>query len=82
MLFEQARDDVKANDFIYVAMNMYWENLDFELPALPEGMKWHLFANTNNSSPEDNYSPGTEPLLSEQQHFSVDAHSVVILVGR
>jgi len=82
MLSGQSKDDMKADNFIYVAMNMYWEALNFELPALPEGMKWSLFANTNNLSPEDNYSPGTEPLLSEQQHFSIDAHSVVILVGR
>jgi isoamylase len=76
------RDDTDADDFIYVAMNMYWENLDFQLPGLPEGMKWYQFANTSRPSPEDNSSPGSEPLLSEQQQVLVAAHSVVILVGR
>ncbi len=38
---------------IYVAMNMHWEDLDFEPPAPPTGMEWHVVANTAMPSPDD-----------------------------
>jgi glycogen operon protein len=31
---------------IYAALNMHWESHTFELPAPPDGVRWHLFANT------------------------------------
>jgi isoamylase len=71
-----------VDDYIYVAMNMYWEALDFELPLLPERTKWHLFADTSAPSPEDVYRPGNEPLLHEQEHVMVGERTVVILVGK
>jgi isoamylase len=77
-----ARGGSTSDDFIYVAMNMHWETLPFELPGLPVGLKWHVFANTSVPSPEDVHDPGQEPLLTEQQCFLVGARSVAILVGR
>ena len=43
MLNGQYADD---DDFIYVAMNMHWEMHGFELPQLPAGLSWRVFANT------------------------------------
>jgi isoamylase len=70
------------DDFLYVAMNMYWEALPFELPRLPDGIRWRVFANTGMPSPEDVFEPGKEPELTEQAGFLVGGRSVVILVGR
>jgi glycogen operon protein len=77
-----AKGGEASDDFIYVAMNMYWEALPFELPCLPEGTKWHVFANTGMPSPEDAFEPGTETELSDQACCLVGGRSVVILVGR
>jgi isoamylase len=67
---------------IYVAMNMHWEAGAFELPKLPHGMIWHVFANTDAQSPQDIWQPGKEVRLADQSSFLVGPRSVVILVGK
>jgi isoamylase len=63
-------------------MNMYWEALPFELPRLPDGFRWHVFANTGMPSPEDAFDPDSEPELADQAGGIVGGRSVMILVGR
>jgi isoamylase len=70
------------DDDIYVGLNMHWESHMFELPRLRGNAKWHVFANTSMSTPEDIYSPGEEKLLENQLHFLIGARSMFILVGR
>jgi glycogen operon protein len=70
------------DDFIYVAMNMYWDALPLELPQLPEGTRWHVFANTGMPSPQDAFEPGSEPELEDQGSCIAGGRSVLILVGR
>jgi isoamylase len=77
-----ARGGTANDDFVYVAMNMHWEALPFELPRLPLGTQWHVFANTGMASPEDVSEPGREPSLADQQSIIAGARSVIILVGR
>jgi isoamylase len=79
---KHAKQGWDVDDYIYVATNMYWDALPFEIPGLPEGMKWHVFANTSAPSPEDIWEPGSEPPLEDQQHFLVGGRSVVILAGK
>ena len=79
---QHAKGGTVSDDYIYVATNTYWEGLLFELPAPPEGMRWHVFANTGMPSPEDIYEPGQEPVLENQRHFLLGPRSTVILVGR
>ena len=71
-----------ADDFIYMALNMHWDAHHFELPRLPEGMQWYVFANTGVESPADVWEPGHEPRLDDQAGFLVGSRSVVIIVGR
>src|SRR5688572_18846094 len=77
-----AKEGLAVDDYIYVALNMYWEPLSFELPALPSGLNWRLFANTGALSPGDSWEPGTEPVLENQHNFLVGDRSVLILVGK
>ena len=71
-----------ADDFIYVAMNMHWEMHGFELPMLPKGIAWHVFANTGMDAPEDIYEPGEEPTIDNQHEVLVGARSIIILIGK
>jgi glycogen operon protein len=71
-----------ADDFIYVAMNMHWEMHGFELPQLPDGLAWHVFANTGMPSPADICAPGEEPLIESQHEVLVGPRSIMILVGK
>ena len=70
------------DNYIYVAMNMHYQAMWFELPALPSGLQWHIFANTGVKSPDDCWEPGSEPLLDNQKEMLMGDRSVVILVGK
>ena len=74
--------DGVPDDFIYVAMNMHWDMHGFELPQLPEGMAWHVFANTEMAAPDDICEPGEEPIIENQGEVLVGGRSIMILVGK
>jgi glycogen operon protein len=78
---KHARGGTLHDNTVYIAMNMYWEPLDFELPGLPAEQRWHVFANTGALAPDDCYEPGSEPAL-DQQHIPVGGRSVLILVSK
>lgn len=71
----------EKDNYVYVAMNMYWQDLRFELPALPAGYKWFRFANTAAESPHDISEIGAELEMPSQRYMMVSARSVVILLG-
>ena len=66
-------------------MNMHWEALPFELPQLPAGVRWHIFANTSVplfarrmlTQPGQGAGPS-----KTQQSFLSGGRSVAILVGK
>ncbi len=71
-----------VDDVLFVAMNMYWETLEYDLPTPPEGIRWCVFANTAEHPPADICRPGQEQPLSDQGKLHLGERSVVILVGR
>ncbi len=79
---EHANGGAGMDDMIYVGMNMHWEDHRFDIPALPEGQHWHVFANTSEHVPQDVFAPGTEPVIDAQDHIWIGARSLIILVGR
>ena len=79
---QYAKTDGVPDDFIYVAMNMHWEMHGFELPQLPEGMNWYVFANTGMEPPYDIAELGEEPLTENQHEILVGPRSIMILVGK
>jgi glycogen operon protein len=76
-----ARGGTEVDDYLYVAMNMHWEAHGFELPELPDGMRWHVFANTGMPAPDDAHEPGREPLMTDP-YVLLAPRSTAILVGR
>ena len=54
----------------------------FALPALPDGLAWHVAINTGAPSPEDSWEIGDEPVLADQGAFLLGGRSVAALVGR
>ena len=79
---KHARQGAEEDNYIYVAMNMYWDGLEFEIPALPENYKWHVAVNTDMPSPEDIYAAGSEPELENQGSVVIGPRSIVILTGK
>ncbi len=79
---KHAKEGTVQDNYIYVAMNMHYQAHWFEIPGLPDGMQWHVFANTGAPPGEASWQPGTEPVLSEQHKLLLGDRSVVILVGK
>ncbi len=77
-----ARKGEHIDNYIYAAFNMHWEAHTFELPALPEQLRWRRFVDTSRPSPSEICKPGSEPLLADQEHYEISDRSVVILVGQ
>jgi len=67
---------------VYVAANAHWDTHELELPELPDGHRWHQFADTAAASPDDVGFPGFEPRLDDQSSVTVRGRSSVVLVGR
>jgi len=78
---KHAKGGTVEDNYIYAALNMHWQTQWFELPALPQSLRWHVFANTGAILPSS-YLPGTEPMLDNQSGLLVGDRSVVILVGK
>ncbi|MFD6984562.1 glycogen debranching protein, partial [Streptomyces sp. NPDC059956] len=81
-LLAVARCGTGDDDVVYAAMNSHWEAHDLELPALPGGRSWHLFADTGAEAPYDIRTPGAELELENAGKYLIGPRSVVILVGR
>ena len=79
---KHARGGSVMDNSVYVAMNVDWESHTFELPALKDGLQWHVFANTGATAPEDIWDVGQEPLLADQRYLFLGDRSVAILVAK
>jgi isoamylase len=65
---------------IHVMMNMYWEALDMEIPAVA-GRQWMRVVDTSGPSPSDFLEPGAE-VACPGQSYRVSPRSIVALVNR
>ena len=68
------REEGNPPQIIYIASNSYWEALDVELPALPEGLSWELAADTWEESQT------RRPL--DSGGFTIRPRSVMVLTAR
>jgi glycogen operon protein len=67
-------------DHLYVALNAYWEPLEFELPPLPAGRAWTRLVDTGLAPPQD-FSHPTEALPGEPYTYLAQSRSVVVLTA-
>jgi isoamylase len=68
-------------DMVYVAMNMYWESLEFNLPSPDQGLRWHSAVNTAMNFPKDIWEPGQEPELNDQEKVLIGGRSIMVLTA-
>lgn len=64
---------------LHVMMNMHWEKLEFEVPAIP-GQVWRRAINTALPSPDDIAEAGSESAIEGNQ-CAVEGRSIVVLVS-
>ncbi|HUI58236.1 MAG TPA: glycogen debranching protein GlgX [Bryobacteraceae bacterium] len=65
---------------LHVMLNMYWDSLEFQLPAVP-GRTWCRAIDTAQAPPQDIADPGSEPPVPGSTYM-VQGRSVVVLVNR
>lgn len=70
-------NSIGDND-IYVILNSYWEDLEFEIPVV-KNKKWYKVVDTYRESPYDFLD---EPEILKQKKLKVNSRSTVILITK
>jgi isoamylase len=56
--------------------------VDFRLPPVLPGTRWHLAVDTSRGAPQDLFAAGEEPLWEDPQTYHLSSRSSVILLAR
>jgi glycogen operon protein len=67
---------------LHVMLNIHWEDIDFQLPAIGGRRSWFRAVDTSLPSPDDIVSPGQEVLITTAGSYRVNARSVVVLISK
>ncbi len=70
-----------GDDDVHVMLNMSSQDLDFEMPPVP-GRHWRRAIDTSLPSPQDIALSGDEIDIKPDDHYRVNAHSVVVLISQ
>ncbi|HET6423359.1 MAG TPA: glycogen debranching protein GlgX, partial [Planctomycetaceae bacterium] len=75
-------DGGDEQDVLYVALNFYWEPIEFELPPPPLRCGWRLFVNTGRASPDDLYMAEVHMPAVDGSTITLTGRSIVVLTAR
>jgi glycogen operon protein len=64
---------------IYVALNAFIKDLQFEIPKLPNGKKWYRVVDTSQESPKDFL---LEPSIIQDNYYTVHSRSSIVLISK
>lgn len=67
--------DTDSDCFIYMAVNAFWEDQVFTLPDIPDGMKWSIYAYSDDESFVGN-------VVTNDNSVKLVARSTMILIGK
>lgn len=67
---------------LYLMFNAGVEAIDFTLPPVAQGTRWHQAVDTARDSPQDLFAAGDELLCSDQQTYRLGSRSSAILLAR
>jgi glycogen operon protein len=71
---------VLGSRMVHAILNMYGEPLDFQLPAVADGLPWRRFIDTALDSPHDISGPETAPAVVSGC-YRAEPWSVVLLIA-
>ena len=69
----------QANEYLHVMLNAYWESLEFELPLLGQGERWHRVVDTALSLPET-FCELKAASPHQEDTYRVEPRSCVVLI--
>jgi glycogen operon protein len=67
---------------LYLMFNSSTAAVDFGLPRVPSGTRWHLAVDTSREAPQDLFAAGEEPLWENPQTYHLTPRSSAILLAR
>ena len=65
------RVDKTKDDFIFIAINMFWQECSLALPSLPKGLKWDLVYSTDERKPRIVKSEKSEMIEMVERNICV-----------
>lgn len=68
------KDKTQKDGIFYIAYNMHWEPHSFDLPKLPQGMEWHIEADSASGKIE-------EREIKDQKSCVITARTIVVFAG-
>ena len=71
-----------AQSALYFMFNAGADAVDFGLPPVLPGARWHLAVDTCNEAPQDLFAAGEEPLWEDPQTYHLSPRSSAILLAR
>jgi glycogen operon protein len=71
-------NDPEKNEHLYIALNAYWEALEFALPPLPARRHWRRVVDTHLPPPDDIAEPGAEVRVTTEK-YRVEARAAIVL---
>ncbi|MBX9581226.1 MAG: glycogen debranching protein GlgX [Gemmataceae bacterium] len=72
--------DYEIDCDFYVAMNSWIDPVRFRVPPSPTRRRWRRVVDTARPSPDDFVPEGEGPVVEEGSYYTVEAHSLVVLV--
>ncbi|MCX6112421.1 MAG: glycogen debranching protein GlgX [Proteobacteria bacterium] len=78
----ESSSERKCHD-IFVIVNSHWEPHCYILPKIKD-KKWHFICDTDKEAPNDivDSDPGKSPILDNQNDYTIQPRSVVILISK
>jgi isoamylase len=67
---------------LFLMFNAGVDALDFHLPPVSPGFRWHLAVDTSRETPQDLFTAGEEPLCEHSQGYHLSPRSSAILLAR
>ena len=67
---------------LFMMFNANTDAVDFGLPPLLPGTRWHLAVDTSHETPQDLFAAGEEPLLENPRTYRLSPRSSAILLAR
>jgi glycogen operon protein len=71
-----------GRDALLLMFNASTNGIDFGLPALPQGFRWHVAVDTSRSAPKDPFTAGEETAVDSSKPYGLEARSSAIFVAR
>ena len=77
VMFAGRNAENTEDDIIFIAINVFWEEQEIELPKLPLGRRWKIFVNTEfEHIPEVDYQALTN--WKDSEHLTIGPRAVII----